>query len=84
MNQAIFYVIEYNEGNGSTGKYIRNILSKTDETGEFVCHGDDTKEITGNIYEALKFFDKESAEFIFIMLNITMKSWLVTEHIFQD
>ena len=78
-----FYVIEVNEGKGPTGNYLKSKLSKDDETGMFIKDDKGTKEITDEIYEAVKFSDKESAEFVYSVMRLTMKDWLITEHAFM-
>jgi len=63
----VFYVIETNKGNGSTGTYV--LFDKAQTT---------------DIYKAVKFYDKASAETMFMYLKCNQKDHQITEHSFVE
>ena len=73
MNK-IFYVIEVNKGNGATGVYFTN-------ASVFEMH--DGREISTDIYDAIKLHDRESAEKLMGALDMTLKDWRVEEHAYE-
>ena len=74
MNK-IFYVIEVNKGKGATGVYFTN-------ASVYVKH--DGHEVSTDIEEAIKIYDKASAEKLMSALDMTLKDWRIEEHMYCE
>lgn len=60
------------------------VIEKNEGNGATGIYLSEGFTVSSNIYNAIKFFDKKSAESVFKKEKMTLKDWMITEHEFVD